>query len=243
MNTLGYAPLPAVLAVSLLASACGAGSPTAPAAPSPPLAPGISIPVAIAEGRPQPDTEPPLPPLRTEAPPAARPDLPDPEPLRLDRQWEYEITYDHGQILVTRVRPLLFAQPVVTQRRVGRYAIELWIGHELIDRVRFDFPVIAAEVPLTDAPRHPLHEPASLAPGATVRRVLLVPASPRATRALLVDRATGEAIELPWPPDAPLPPPDAAGEAEPVPASSTAPRPSTPPAADLPTPSSVSPAE
>lgn len=214
------APLPLLVA-------CGAGAPTSPAAPSEPFAPGFSVPVAIAEGRPQPGTEPLPPPGGTEstsppispAPTAAAaprvPDLPDPEPLRLARQWEYVIAYDRGEITVASVRPLLFQRPVVTPRRIGRYAIELWIGRELIDRLRFDFPALAAEEPMTTGGGgRPLQEPSSLAPGARVRRVLLVPASPRATRAVLVDRATGATQELPWPPDRPLAPIEPASTAE-----------------------------
>jgi hypothetical protein len=84
---------------------------------------------------------------------------------------------------------------------MGRYAIELWVGRELIDRVRFDFPMLAAEELPSSARRRPLYEAPTLAAGAHVTQRVLVPASPRATRALLVDRGTGETIALPWPPE------------------------------------------
>lgn len=132
--------------------------------------------------------------------------LPDPEPLRLARQWRYTLLYDRGKVSVQSVKALRFPHPVVTARNMGRYAIELWIGHELVDRVRFDFPLVAAEVPQR-GPRHPINEPPTLAAGAVVTRQVLVPASTRATRAVLVDRATGVRQPLPWPPDHPLPPP------------------------------------
>jgi hypothetical protein len=141
--------------------------------------------------------------------------LPDPKPLRLARQWEYEVLYDRGQVSVARVTERLYPQPVVTARRMGRFAIELWIGHELIERVRFDFPLVAAE-PVHSGSRRPLHEPPSFAEGVVFSRRVLVPASPRATRALLLDRATGRAVVLPWPPDAPLPPARAESSAEPA---------------------------
>jgi hypothetical protein len=128
---------------------------------------------------------------------------PDPEPLRLARQYEYEIVYDAGKVRVASVRRLLYSQPIVTSREMGRWAIELWIGHELIERVRFEFPLLGAEEPRTK-PRRPLQEPPSFAEGAHVSRKVLVPASPRATRAVLVDRATGDVQVLPWPPDAPI---------------------------------------
>jgi hypothetical protein len=131
---------------------------------------------------------------------------PDPDPLRLARQWQYTLLYDHGKVSVQSVKALRFPHPVVTARNMGRYAVELWIGHELVERVRFDFPLVAAEAPRRGR-RQPLHEPPTLAAGAVATRQLLVPASARATRAVLVDRATGARQPLAWPPDHPLPPP------------------------------------
>jgi hypothetical protein len=137
---------------------------------------------------------------------AAQEGQPDPEALRQARQFEYSVTYERGKLKIDKVRAVRFPKPVVTARNMGRFAIELWIGHELVERVRFDFPLVAAE----DVPRgkrHALHEPPSFAAGVVATQVVLVPASERATRAVLVDRATGEKQELPWPPDAPLNPP------------------------------------
>ena len=104
---------------------------------------------------------------------------------------------------------------------MGRFALELWIGRELIDRVRFDFPLIAAE----ESPgvtRRPLHDAPSLVPHAIARIRVSVPASPRATRLVLVDRATEKMQELPWPPDrqAAAPTPSASERAPSVPAGS-----------------------
>lgn len=176
--------------------------------------PGFTVPHAVAEGTGDPD--PPLDELDAgvgeAAPPEPQPEppkmgyQPDPEPLRLRRQWQYTLRFASEDVKVLRVRPLLYPRPVVTARRMGRWALELWIGRELIDRVRFDFPGLAAETP-RKGKRRPLHETPSLAPGAEVDRTILVPASPRATRAVLVDRATGREITLPWPPDQPLGPP------------------------------------
>ncbi len=131
--------------------------------------------------------------------------LPDPKALRLARQWEYELVYERGEVSVESVTERNFSQPVVTGRRMGRYAIELWIGKELVERVRFDFPLLAAEE-VGSGRRHPLKEPPNFAAGAVVSRRVLVPASPRATRAVLVDRATGRTLTLDWPPHEPTPP-------------------------------------
>jgi hypothetical protein len=175
----------------------------------PPEGPMLSFPISVAEGEGDGDESAARDagPAKAEpAPPKPPPDsAPDPEPLRLARQWEYEVIYDRGKLAVGRVRPMRFDKPVVTARRMGRFALELWIGHELVERVRFDFPLLAADEPHT-GPRRSLHEPPSLGAGTRSVQRLLVPASPRATRALLVDRATGESQDLPWPPDAPLGP-------------------------------------
>jgi hypothetical protein len=130
---------------------------------------------------------------------------PDPAALMQERQYEYEVVYDKGAVRVASVRAVRFRRAVVTARNMGRFAIELWIGRELIDRVRFDFPLVAAEDPRRKKAR-PLEEPPSFAAGVVATQKVLVPASPRATRALLVDRATGRQTELPWPPEAPLGP-------------------------------------
>ena len=139
----------------------------------------------------------------SEGPP--RSDLPDPEPLRTADQWAYTVRYRRGSVTVEGVEPRRLDTPRVTDRRIGRYAIELWIGQELVDRVRFDFPLLAAEPP-PGGSRKPIEEPPTLAAGADVAIEVLVPHSPRATRALLVDRATGAVQRLPWPPDAPIDP-------------------------------------
>jgi len=125
---------------------------------------------------------------------------PDPEPLRLAEQWQFSMLYQGGSASVERVEKRTLTKPVATARHMGRFALELWIGHELIDRVRFDFPLIAAEE-TPGVTRRPLHDPPSLGPHAIARISVLVPASPRATRLVLVDRATEKLQELPWPPD------------------------------------------
>ena len=169
------------------------------------LNPGLTVPTPIAEGKRDEPTLPRRTPVDAGAPePPSVSSLPDPEPVRSNRQWQYDIVYERGRLRVERVQGLRFPKPVVTARQMGRYAIELWIGKELVERVRFDFPLLAAEEPAPRAPRGSLQWTPNLASTVTVSRRVLVPASPRATRALLIDRATGETQILPWPPDAPL---------------------------------------
>jgi hypothetical protein len=129
-------------------------------------------------------------------------------------QWQYQLLYQNGAPSVERVQKQTLPRPLPTPRRMGRFALELWIGHELIDRVRFDFPLIAAEEQ-PGVKRRPLHDAPSLAPHAIARIRVSLPASPRATRLILVDRATEQSQELPWPPDRAASP--SVPEPEPVP--------------------------
>jgi hypothetical protein len=135
-----------------------------------------------------------------EAEPPGADSPPDPRPLVAGRQWEYVVRYAGGELSVKSVVERRFDRPRATARRMGRFAIELWIGRELVDRVRFDFPLLAAE-PAPQGDREPYREPPSFAIEADVTQTVLVPASDRARRALLVDRATGRSVELDWPPD------------------------------------------
>ena len=125
---------------------------------------------------------------------------PDPEPLVTKEQWEYQVMFAGGEPSVEGVLQRTLPKPVATPRRMGRFALELWIGHELIDRVRFDFPMLAAEEK-PGVKRRPLHDSPSMSPHALARVRVSVPASSRATRLMLVDRALDKAQELPWPPD------------------------------------------
>jgi hypothetical protein len=106
-------------------------------------------------------------------------------------------------VSVVSVKPVKLAEPIVTPRRIGRYAIELSIGRELIDRLRFDFPGTAADDPQLGSKKK-LYAPLTLGEHAIGHLKLQVPQSPRVRRAVLVDRAANTATELEWPlPDVP----------------------------------------
>jgi len=156
---------------------------------------------------------------------------PDPQPLSMAEQWQYQLLFQNGAPSVELVEQQILPKPISTPRRMGRFALELWIGRELIDRVRFDLPLIAAEE-TPGSTRRPLHDAPSLVPNATARIRVSVPASPRATRLVLVDRATQKIQELPWPPDRQpsAPTPAASASARPSASGSapTSPPPSSP---------------
>lgn len=169
-------------------------------------APSVTFPARFAEGAGDADGgSAPLSDAAT-APAARAPSsfAPDPVPLTEAIQWEYALDYSKGVLRVRSVRRVELRQAVPTARRMGRFAFEIWIGKELVDRVRFDFPLLAADAP-PEGVRRPLHEQARFGPKAETQARILVPASDRATRALIVDRQTGAVTEVPWPPSAAAP--------------------------------------
>ena len=80
---------------------------------------------------------------------------------------------------------------------MGRFAIELFEGPTLIERVRFDFPMLGPPEPLDAG----YMAPPSLQKNLTTRIGVLFPAVNRGTRLELWDRATDRRWPLPWPPD------------------------------------------
>jgi hypothetical protein len=135
----------------------------------------------------------------TAAPVPDQTQLPDPTALSSQAWWIYPVAYDRGVLRVGEPALQCTTRPETTPRRMGRFAFELWLGRELVERLRFDFPLLAAETPRS-GPRRPLREVPSFAPGAQVSVSLRIPASERATRARILDRATGESVEVAWPP-------------------------------------------
>jgi hypothetical protein len=185
-----------VLVASIVVSCSSARKPTPTEA-----TPGIVFPAHFAEGE-EKDARTPAAEARAEssAEQATKRSSspPDPEPLRQAEQYEYTFEYDTGRARFVAVRALKFREPVVTARKMGRFAVELWVGAELVDRVRFDFPLLAADDP-PPKKRRPLDDPPRLTSG-VLKATVLVPAAWRARRAVLVDRGTRQETELDWPP-------------------------------------------
>lgn len=122
---------------------------------------------------------------------------PDPPPLKTKHQYELQLLYREGEIQLAGVRRVELPKPVETARRMGRFAIELHVGKELVDRVRFDFPLLGADE--FAGRKRPHDAPPSFERKLTTRTTVRIPHSERATKARLVDRATGRIVELPWP--------------------------------------------
>jgi hypothetical protein len=136
-------------------------------------------------------------PLVSDAGPPPAGYLPDPAPLVTRHRWVVDLGYQSGAVVFGGARRIELPKPAGTSRAMGRFALELSIGKELIDRVRFDFPLLGAD-DFADTPRR-WDSPPSFERHLTTRAAVILPHSERATRAVLVDRATGNVWALPWP--------------------------------------------
>jgi hypothetical protein len=126
---------------------------------------------------------------------------PDPPAMMERSQWVFDLRWDRGDVFLVGIHPLDLPAPQATPRVMGRFALELFEGPTLIERARFDFPLLGAEEP--DAAL-------SFTPKLRTRIGVVFPATKRGTRLELVDRATHRRWGLPWPiEDAPTSPADA----------------------------------
>lgn len=122
---------------------------------------------------------------------------PDPIALNTRHQWVIDLRYRSGNITYGGARRVELPRPTSTPRVMGRFAVELYVGPQLVDRVRFDFPLLGADELAGEARRW--DSPPSFERKLSTQAAVMVPHSERATRAILVDRATGRSWRLPWP--------------------------------------------
>ncbi len=124
---------------------------------------------------------------------------PDPDPaMREEMQWVFDLRYERGDIFFVGVHPLDLGVPQTTPRVMGRFALELFEGPTLIERVRFDFPMLGTG----DAQNKNFLAPVSFEKKITTRIGVMFPQTKKGTRLDLWDRATNLRYRLPWPPDA-----------------------------------------
>jgi hypothetical protein len=122
---------------------------------------------------------------------------PDPIALVTRHQWVLDLRYRSGTLIYGGARRVELPSATPTVRMMGRFAVELYVGPQLLDRVRFDFPLLGADE-LAGNPRR-WDSPPSFERNLSTQAAIMIPNSERATRAFLVDRATGRAWALPWP--------------------------------------------
>jgi hypothetical protein len=120
-------------------------------------------------------------------------DPPDPEPMLATEQWILSLEYRKGEVFLLDAQSRKPSAPVTTARAFGRFAVELWQNDVLVERVRFDFPLLGAGVGLGYAG-------VDFARGLTSRIGVLFPKTGLGDRLELVDRATRRRFTLPWPP-------------------------------------------
>lgn len=124
---------------------------------------------------------------------------PDPPAQASAKQWVFDVRVQRGKPSIERARSVTLAQPAETARVVGRYAIELWVGPELLDRARFSVP-LAADISPDEAERPIRRLRRPIFDDVTTKLRVQMADNPRAAYLVLLDRATGSAERFEWPP-------------------------------------------
>jgi hypothetical protein len=121
----------------------------------------------------------------------------DPAPTLERAQWIFDLRFDKGEVFLLGVHRFELPAPQLTPRAMGRFAVELFEGPALIERVRFDFPMLGAG----DSQRGDAGKWTPSFEKKLVSRIgVMFPATSRGTRLELWDRATDTRWTLPWPP-------------------------------------------
>ncbi|HSN99111.1 MAG TPA: hypothetical protein VLS89_12540, partial [Candidatus Nanopelagicales bacterium] len=110
---------------------------------------------------------------------------PDPPGIPSKKQWVFEVLHSKGKTTITRAQPVMRERAAATGRWTGRFAVELYVGKELLDRLRFNVP-LTGDAPEKD-PRRPFRRP-TFDEGVTTRMRVQMADNPRAAWGRLVDR-------------------------------------------------------
>lgn len=121
---------------------------------------------------------------------------PDPPPMSERGQWILDFRWDKGEVYLLSVHKVELPTPQLTPRAMGRFAVELFEGPTLIERVRFDFPLLGAG----EQPDAGWSAPPSLEKKLTSRIGVMFPSTVKGTKLELWDRASDRRWSLPWPP-------------------------------------------
>jgi hypothetical protein len=122
---------------------------------------------------------------------------PDPPALAEREQWIFVLRWSKGEPFLVSIQKTDMGAPHATPRVMGRFALELFEGPTLIERVRFNFPMLGAP----EAADAGWRTPPRFEPKLTTRIGVFFPATRRGTRLELWDRATDRRWPLPWPPE------------------------------------------
>jgi hypothetical protein len=124
---------------------------------------------------------------------------PDPPAHASKKQWLLTIAARAGKVSAESATSSLLTQPAESPRVVGRFALELYVGPELLDRVRFNVPLMG-DGPVEHSRKRAYHNPDTDA--VTTSLKVRFADSPRAAYLVLVDRFTDERQRFEWPPSA-----------------------------------------
>jgi hypothetical protein len=119
---------------------------------------------------------------------------PDPAAVAAKKQWVFDVPVRQGKPSLGTVREVVLDKPASTVRVMGRFAVEFWIGKELLDRVRFDVPL------LDDPTKRKNRRFGSPEFAVNMRLSVRLADNPRAMSVVFVDRATGDTQVFAWPP-------------------------------------------
>lgn len=121
---------------------------------------------------------------------------PDPPALKEQQQWVFDLRWERGEVYLVQIHQIDMGAPHATPRMMGRFALELYEGPTLIERARFDFPMLGMVEPGDGGFR----DPARFEPKLKTRIGVVFPATKRGTRLELWDRSNDRRWPLPWPP-------------------------------------------
>lgn len=125
--------------------------------------------------------------------PAAAPEradpVPDPPPQRTREFVRLSLKFESGRASVVAAVPLRLEEETSSARRFGRFALEAMKGEQLVERVRFDFPLLAP----TDKDARAFEQ------GLTTKTTVLFPDLSDGTELFLVDAETGSREPISWP--------------------------------------------
>jgi hypothetical protein len=121
---------------------------------------------------------------------------PDPPPIDERFQWVSDLRWERGDVYLLEVRRIDTGGAHPTPRVMGRFALELYEGPTLIERARFDFPMLGSG----ESADAGFRAPPRFEPKLKTRIGVLFPDTRRGTRLELWDRAQDRRWPLPWPP-------------------------------------------
>lgn len=140
------------------------------------------------DAKPKPDVPPPD--VKDAPADVPKPIPPDPTPLATDAVFVMSVRFNKGEVSITKVRREKLVMKAAVDRHFGRFAAELYSGPTLVERIRFDFPLINDDSNAADV----------YAKGLDVTADVRVPDSDRPNKLEIWDRSTDKRWKLDYPP-------------------------------------------